>query len=297
MTAISPEQVFPDQAAIEQSRAPLMEHLIELRRRLFVCIAALAVGFGIGFAFAGQAFIFLSRPFTVAQAIQAEKSGMHGSTDLLLVLLGVKHVTLDPTRAAHFITTAPLEQFFANVKLAAFVAVVLAFPVIAWQLYRFVAPGLYRQERRAFLPFLLAAPVLFVAGAALVYYVMLPFVMWFSLSTEIHTAGVTASLVPKVSEYLTLVTRLMLAFGLCFQLPVVLTLAGMAGLIEARTLSKFRRFAILGIFILAAVVTPPDPFSQFALGLPLWLLYEASIACVWLAQRRRARPVQRRPAR
>lgn len=285
MTAIYPEDLESPRQEIETSRAPLMEHLLELRKRLFICIGALILGFGVGFTFAGQVFVFLSRPFSIAQAMLAEKAGMHGSTDLLLVLLGLKHVPMDPSKGAHFILTAPLEQFFANVKLAAFVAVILAFPVMAWQLYRFVAPGLYKNERNAFLPFLLAAPALFAAGVALVYYIMLPFVMWFSLTTQIDAPGVTTALMPKVSDYLTLVTRLMLAFGLCFQLPVVLTLAGLAGLIQARTLSKFRRFAILGIFVLAAVVTPPDPFSQFALAVPLWLLYEASIVCVWLAQR------------
>lgn len=276
---------------IDKSRAPLIEHLVELRKRLFVCVGALVVAFGIGFYFAGKIFILLSRPFSVAKAIVVERSGYHGSTDLLQVVLGLKHVELKPGQEVQFIITAPLEQFFADVKIAAFTAVVLSFPVIAWQLYRFVAPGLYRKERNAFLPFLLAAPVLFLLGAGLVYFVMLPFVMWFSLTTQVSAPGVISQLTPKVSDYLNLVTQLMLAFGLCFQLPVVLTLVGMAGLIEYKSLAKFRRYAVLGIFVVAAVVTPPDPFSQFALALPLCLLYEASIWCVWLAQRRRKREI------
>ncbi|MDB5439730.1 MAG: Sec-independent protein translocase, TatC subunit, partial [Caulobacteraceae bacterium] len=205
--------------------------------------------------------------------------------------LGIKHVDIAKDQVVHLISTAPLEQFFVNVKIGAFAAVALSFPIIAWQLYRFVAPGLYRKERNAFFPFLLAAPILFILGSGLVYFVMLPFVMWFSLTTQVSAPGVISQLTPKVSDYLNLVTQLMLAFGLCFQLPVVLTLVGMAGLIEYKTLAKFRRYAVLGIFVVAAIVTPPDPFSQFALAIPLCLLYEASIWCVWLAQRRRPRQV------
>jgi sec-independent protein translocase protein TatC len=166
----------------------------------------------------------------------------------------------------------------------------VAFPVMAYQLYRFVAPGLYKRERYAFLPFLVASPFLFLLGAALVYYIMLPFVLWFSLNQQIVGAGnVSVELLPKVSDYLTLVTTLLLAFGLCFQLPVVLSLLGLAGLISADTLASGRRYAIVGVGGLAAVVTPPDPFSMISLIVPLCLLYEVSIWCVRLIELRRGK--------
>jgi len=185
------------------------------------------------------------------------------------------------------IYTAPLEILFTKMKLAGLGAVIVAFPVLAWQLYRFVAPGLYRNERGAFLPFLIAAPVLFVLGAALVYYVMLPFVMWFSLSQQIIGEGVAAELLPKVSDYLNLVTALILAFGLCFQLPVVMTLLGLAGLINSKLMAQSRRYAIVAVVVVAAVVTPPDPISQLMLALPMVLLYEVSIWCVRIIELRR----------
>jgi sec-independent protein translocase protein TatC len=275
---------------IESSRAPLLEHLVELRKRLIISVAAFLVGFIICFAFAEPIYLALLRPFEMAsRMIAAEKSGgQHGPIDLLLVVMGLK----EPPGAAEnlrLVFTAPLEFFFTKMKLAGFGAVVLAFPILASQLYRFVAPGLYKKEKRAFLPFLLASPVLFALGAALVYYVMLPFVLWFSLSQQIVTANISVELLPKVSDYLDLVTKLLLAFGLCFQLPVVLSLAGLAGLIGSETLAKGRRYAILGIVVVAAIVTPPDPFTQILLSVPIYGLYEISIWCVRLMELRRKR--------
>lgn len=272
---------------IEASRAPLLDHLVELRTRLIVCVVALFVGFGVCFAFADQIFLFLVKPFTVAQQLLSVQhaGGQHGPFDLLLALLGLKDIPTGPTKALDLVYTAALEFFFTKIKLAGFGAVVLTFPVLAWQLYRFVAPGLYKNERGAFLPFLLASPFMFVLGAALVYYVMLPFVLWFSLSQQVQTAGISIQLLPKVSDYLTLVTSLLLAFGLCFQLPVVVSLLGLAGIISSKLLREGRRYAIVGVFIAAAILTPPDPISQLTLAIPMCLLYEVGIWCVWLIER------------
>ena len=276
---------------IESSRAPLLEHLVELRTRLIICVGAIAVAFGVCFAFVKPIFLFLVKPFTVAEGLKVmqDTGGVHGHFDLLLALVGLKEVPASALKDITLQATAPLEQFFTNIKLSAFAAIVVAFPIIAWQLYRFVAPGLYKKERNAFLPFLIASPVLFLLGAGLVYYVMLPFVLWFSLSQQINGDGVKVVLQTRVSEYLTLVTTLLLAFGLSFQLPVVLSLGGLAGLISSQMLRTGRRYAIVAVFVLAAVVTPPDPISQITLAVPLCLLYEVSIWCVWLIERRRKR--------
>lgn len=276
---------------IEASRAPLMDHLIELRTRLIICVVALFVGFGICFAFADPIFLFLVKPFTVAQQLIGAQhaGGKHGPFDLLLALVGLKDIPVGNGKNLDLVYTAALEFFFTKLKLAGFGAVVLTFPVLAWQLYRFVAPGLYKNERGAFLPFLLASPFMFFLGAALVYYVMLPFVLWFSLSQQVTTAGISIQLLPKVSDYLTLVTTLLLAFGLCFQLPVVVSLLGMAGIVSSRMLRDGRRYAIVGVFIAAAILTPPDPISQMTLAIPMCLLYEISIWCVWLIERRKAK--------
>ena len=307
---------------IEASRAPLLDHLVELRQRLIRSLIAVALAFIVCFAFADDIYRLLLRPYEAAAGILAAQraaevasartgfldgilqalhlkpasgeGGGGGPFDLLLVLMGLKELPPLQGQELKLIYTAPLEFFFTKLKLAGFGAVVLSFPVLASQVYGFVAPWLYRRERRAFLPFLLASPLLFSLGAALVYFFIFPFVLWFSLSQQIIGAGaITVELLPKVSDYLTLVTTLLMAFGLCFQLPVVLTLLGMAGMVSSSALREFRRYAIVAIFVVAAVVTPPDPISQLMLALPIILLYEVSIWCVRVIEfRRREEPAE-----
>ena len=281
----------PDEdAEIEASRAPLLEHLTELRSRLIVCVVAFILAFGVCFYFAEPISLFLFHPFQVANGIFAAQGEGHGhGMDLLVTLIQATAAPPSAGEPLRLMFTAPLEFFFAKLRLAGFGAIALSFPIIAWQLYRFVAPGLYRREKAAFTPFLFASPVLFLMGAALVYYVMLPFVLWFSLSQQISSEGIEVQLLPRIAEYLDLVTTLILAFGLCFQLPVVVTLLGLAGIIDSKTLAQGRRYAIVGVVVVAAIVTPPDPISQLMLAVPLVLLYEISIWCVRLIELRRRR--------
>jgi len=278
-----------DEAEIEASRAPLMDHLIELRGRLLICVVAFIVAFIGCFAVADKLYLFLVQPYVVSAAFH-QMVGAHGHVSPFDLILGTARLIPVPAvddQSVKLIYTAPLEFLFTKMKLAGLGAVIIAFPVLAWQLYRFVAPGLYRNEKGAFLPFLIAAPVLFLLGAALVYFVMLPFVMWFSLSQQIIGQGVSAELLPKVSDYLNLVTALILAFGLCFQLPVVMTLLGLAGMISSKVMAQGRRYAIVAVVVVAAVVTPPDPISQLMLAVPMVLLYEVSIWCVRIIELRR----------
>jgi sec-independent protein translocase protein TatC len=247
---------------IEASKAPLIEHLIELRSRLMRAIVAIFIAFLICFYFASDIFNLLIIPYERAAG---------------------------PLREVKLIYTAPQEYFFTQMKLALFGALFLAFPVIANQIYKFVAPGLYRNERGAFLPFLIATPILFSLGAMLVYFGVMPLAMKFFLSMEQHGGPGQASieLLPKVNEYLGLIMTLIFAFGLVFQLPVVLTLLARAGMITVETLTSRRRWAIVIAFIVAAVLTPPDPISQISLAIPTIALYELSILSVRYVERQR----------
>jgi sec-independent protein translocase protein TatC len=244
---------------IEKSSAPLMEHLIELRSRLMWALGGFFVAFLVCFYFAKQLFNLLVLPFQWASAWAG----------------------LDPTNV-NLIYTAPQEFFFTQIKLGMFGGLVIAFPLIASQIYKFVAPGLYRNERMAFLPFLVASPVLFLIGAAMVYFFFMPMVMWFFLAMQQIGPGqeITIELLPRVSEYLGLVMTLILAFGFVFQLPVVTTLMARVGLLSAAGLVDKRKWAIVIAFVVAAVLTPPDPVSQIGLALPTILLYELSIILV-----------------
>jgi sec-independent protein translocase protein TatC len=241
---------------IDDTRAPLLDHLIELRRRLLISLMWLALAFGVCLYFARPIFAFLVQP---------------------LLRAGQNRI----------IYTDVFEAFFVDVKVAFFAAIMAAFPVLASQLWKFVAPGLYRNEKQALLPFLLMTPLLFGLGAALAYYVAMPIALTFLLGFEGDVGGVQQEALPGVGNYLSFVTKFMFGFGVAFLTPVLLMLLERAGIVTRAQLISGRRYAIVIAFVIAAVLTPPDIISQLLLAIPLVLLYELALIAIWFTERRR----------
>jgi sec-independent protein translocase protein TatC len=257
-TAQLPPPKAEPEDELKGSEAPLLDHLIELRKRLIYSLVAVVVFFLACFAFAKQIYDLLLLPFRWA-----------GGSNMIF--------------------TAPQELFFTYMNVALFGAIFLAFPIIAGQIYAFVAPGLYKRERRAFLPYLVATPVFFLLGSALVYFVVAPMALHFFLGMQQTNPGdVQIEMQTRVSEYLGFVMTLIIAFGICFQLPVILTLLARIELVNTKQLAKGRKYAIVGILAVAALLTPPDPISQIGLSLPMYALYEISILSVRWVEKQRA---------
>lgn len=244
---------------IDESQAPLLDHLIELRNRLVRCVLTLAVAFAVCFAFADDIFGFLVRPLTDAF----------------------------PAGEGKLIYTKLYEAFFVELKVSLFAAFFVSFPVLANQMWAFVAPGLYAKEKKAFLPFLLATPVLFVSGAALAYYVVMPTAFRFFLDFEGTRGGLQMEALPGTGDYLSLVMQFILAFGISFLLPVLMLLLNRAGIVSRAQLVLARRYVIVGVFIIAAVVTPPDVISQLMLAVPLMLLFESALLIMRFTEAKR----------
>jgi len=243
---------------IDESQAPLLDHLIELRGRLVRCVITLALAFAVCLYFADDILGFLVLPLT--------KAFTPGTGQLIFTQL--------------------YEVFFVELKVALFAGFFVSFPIIANQLWAFVEPGLYAKEKKAFLPFLLATPVLFTSGAALAYFVVMPTAFKFFLGYEGTAGGLKIEALPSAGEYLSLVMQFILAFGISFLLPVLLLLLNRAGIVTRQQLSSARRYVVVLVVALSAIVTPPDPGSQLILAIPLLLLFEGSLVIMWLGERR-----------
>ena len=241
---------------IDDSKMPLLDHVIELRSRLLWSFLALAIAFGVSLYFARPIFGFLVQPLLAS-----------GQTKLIY--------------------TAIFEAFFVEIKVAFFAATFFSFPVFATQLWRFVAPGLYSKEKRAFLPFLLATPVLFITGASMAYFMAIPVALEYLLGFGGTVGGVEQQALPGVDNYLNFVMKFIFGFGISFLLPVLLMLLERAGIVTLEQLKSARRYAIVGAFAIAAVLTPPDVVSQLLLAIPLCILYELALIAIWFTRRRR----------
>jgi sec-independent protein translocase protein TatC len=246
---------------IDESQAPLLDHLVELRTRLLRSILAIFVAFCVCFYFADQIFAFLVRPLTAAF----------------------------PPGQGKLIYTKLYEAFFVEIKIALFAAFFVSFPIIANQLWAFIAPGLYAKEKKAFLPFLIATPVLFTSGAALAYYVVMPTAFRFFLKFEGQKGGLTLEALPGTGDYLALVMQFILAFGISFLLPVLLLLLNRAGIVSRQQLAGMRRYVIVAITAVAAIITPPDVVSQLMLLVPMIILFEGSLVIMRLGERKAAK--------
>ncbi len=247
---------------LSDQKMSLMSHLIELRNRLLYSVAALFIAFCVCYYFAQDLFAFLVQPLADAY---------HGQAGRRMIFTGLH------------------ETFFTYMKVAFFAALFISFPMISSQIWMFIAPGLYKHEKRAFLPFLVATPILFFLGGALVYYFVFPLAWQFFISFETPGGNGTLpiQLEARVGEYLSLVMKLIFAFGLCFQLPIALTLMGRVGIVSSRSLREKRKYAVIITFIVAAILTPPDIISQVGLALPILVLYEISILSVRMVERKR----------
>ncbi len=248
-------------ADIDETQAPLLDHLLELRTRLLRCVMALGATFAGCLFFADEIFGFLVRPLTAAF----------------------------PPGQGKLVYTKLYEAFFVELKVALFAAFFISFPIIANQLWAFVAPGLYAREKKAFLPFIIATPVLFTSGAALAYYIVMPTAFRWFLTFEGTRGGLKMEALPGTGDYLALVMQFILAFGISFLLPVLLLLLNRAGIVSRQQLSGARRYVIVAITAVAAVITPPDVVSQLMLVVPMLLLFEASLVIMWLGERRKAK--------
>jgi len=246
---------------IDETQAPLLDHLIELRTRLLRCIAALAVAFAVCFYFADDIFSFLVWPLTQAF----------------------------PAGQGRLIYTKLYEAFFVEIKVALFAAFFVSFPIIANQLWAFIAPGLYAKEKKAFLPFLIATPILFTMGAALAYFVVMPTAFRWFIGFQGERGGLKLEALPGTGDYLSLVMQFILAFGISFLLPVLLMLLNRAGIVSRDQLAGARRYVVVGIFVVAAVITPPDIVSQLLLATPLLLLFEGTLVLMRFSERKRER--------
>ncbi len=246
---------------IDETQAPLLDHLVELRARLLRAIAAVVVAFAACLYFAGDIFGFLIRPLTAAF----------------------------PPGQGKLVYTKLYEAFFVEIKVALFAAFFISFPVIANQLWSFVAPGLYAKEKKAFLPFLIATPVLFTMGAALAYYVVMPTAFKWMLGFQGEKGGLNIEALPAAGDYLGLVMQFILAFGISFLLPVLLLLLNRAGIVSRTKLISLRRYVIVALTGFAAIITPPDLMSQIMLLIPLMLLFEGSLVVMWLGERKDAK--------
>jgi len=260
-----------DEDDLAGGEMPLLEHLLELRTRLIYSLVTVAALCIVCFIFSKQIFDLLLGPFRAAVPTLAD---------------------------VHLIYTAPQEYFFTELSVALFAAIFLAFPMIASQVYMFVAPGLYKRERKAFIPYLVATPLFFLLGGALVYFIVAPMALHFFLSMqETDPNGISITMQTRVSEYLSFIMTLILAFGVCFQLPVVLTLLARIGLVGSAFLKKGRKYAIVIFLIISALLAPPDPFSQVGLTVPLYLLYEFSIqAVIWVEKQKAAKEAAEKAA-